>query len=124
MAEYAVPILPARDLRETLQFYERLGFENRGAEPEKWDYLILGRHGLEIHFSATPDVDPFRTASSCYAFLDDARAVYDDWAAIVREDPSTGSRLVAPVDTDYGMTEFAVVDPSGNLIRLGSPTSR
>ncbi len=34
--------------------------------------------------------------------------------------PATGSRIVAPVDTDYGMREFAVVDRSGNLIRVGS----
>jgi hypothetical protein len=33
----------------------------------------------------------------------------------------TGSRLDAPVDTDYRMREFALVDPSGNLIRVGSP---
>ena len=58
MNEYAVPILPSRDLRETLAFYERLGFENRGAPPEEWDYR---------------------------------------------------------------MREFAVVDRSGNLVRVGSP---
>lgn len=52
MAESAVPILPSRDLRETLAFYERLGFENRGATPEEWDYLILGRGGIELHFFA------------------------------------------------------------------------
>jgi hypothetical protein len=26
-----------------------------------------------------------------------------------------------PVGTDYGMREFALVDPSGNLIRVASP---
>ena len=35
-------------------------------------------------------------------------------------DETTGSRLVPPGDTDYGMREFAVVDRSGNLIRVGS----
>ncbi|WP_269142658.1 hypothetical protein [Georgenia yuyongxinii] len=39
-------------------------------------------------------------------------------------DPATGSRLVAPTDTDYGMREFAVVDLSGNLMRVGSPHPR
>lgn len=121
MAEYSVPILPGRNLRETLRFYERLGFENRGAEPEEWDYLIIGRGGLEFHFSAAPEVDPLSSASSCYAVVDDARSLHDEWAAIVSPDPSTGSRLIAPMDTDYGMTEFALVDPSGNLIRVGSP---
>jgi hypothetical protein len=26
-----------------------------------------------------------------------------------------------PVDTDYGIREFALVDKSGNLVRVGSP---
>jgi hypothetical protein len=29
--------------------------------------------------------------------------------------------VVAPVLTDYGMREFAVVDRSGNLVRIGTP---
>lgn len=123
MPEYSVPILPGRDLREILSFYERLGFQNRGTEPEEWDYLIIGRGGLELHFSAAPDTDPLSTASTCYAFVNDAQALYAEWAAIVVADPLTGSRLVPPMDTDYGMREFALVDPSGNLVRVGSPVT-
>ena len=123
MPERSVPILPSRALRETLHFYERLGFENRGAEPEEWDYLIIGRGGIELHFSAAPDVDPLRTAASCYLFVDDAEALYGEWAQTVVADPLTGSRIMRPEDTDYGMIEFAVVDPSGNLIRVGSPAA-
>jgi hypothetical protein len=26
-----------------------------------------------------------------------------------------------PVDTDYGLREFALIDKSGNLLRVGSP---
>jgi hypothetical protein len=51
MPEYAAPILPSRDLRETLALYERLGFENRGTPPEEWDHMILGRGGVELHSS-------------------------------------------------------------------------
>jgi catechol 2,3-dioxygenase-like lactoylglutathione lyase family enzyme len=120
----AVPILPSRDLRETLAFYERLGFENRGAPPEEWDYLIIGRDGAELHFILAPQTDPLATASSCFVFVDDADALHDEWRTVgVAEDPGTGSRLEAPVDTDYGMREFAVVDSSGNLVRVGSPLS-
>ena len=118
----AVPILPSRDLRETLGFYERLGFENRGAPPEDWDYLIIGRDGAELHFIGAPDTDPLRSASSCFLFVDDADALYDEWLTTgVRHEASTGSRLERPVDTAYGMREFALVDSSGNLVRVGSP---
>ena len=124
MVERAVPILPSRDLRQTLGFYRRLGFTNLGAEPEVWDYLILGRGGLMLHFVLTPDVDPMATASSCFLYVDDADAVHEEWrAAGVGSAPEVdGVRLVPPTDTDYGMRELAVVDPSGNLLRVGSPT--
>jgi catechol 2,3-dioxygenase-like lactoylglutathione lyase family enzyme len=122
VTEHAVPILPSRDLLETLAFYERLGFENRGAPPEEWDYLIIGRGGIVLHFIAAPDTDPLTTSSTCFVFVSDADALHHEWHQIgVPYDATTGSRLVAPVDTDYGMREFAVVDPSGNLIRVGSP---
>src|SRR4051794_37870983 len=121
MGERAVPILPARDLRATLAFYERLGFASQGAPPEVWDYLIVGRGGIELHFYAEPDVDPLTTAFSCYLRVADADALYREWERIgVEHDPATGSRLIAPVTTDYGMREFALVDPSGNLVRVGS----
>jgi catechol 2,3-dioxygenase-like lactoylglutathione lyase family enzyme len=121
MAERSVPILPSKDLSESLAFYERLGFANRGAPPQEWDYLIVGRGGIELHFYADPGVDPLATSASCYCFVDDAQALYDEWAALVVPDPATGSRVVAPEDRDYGLREFAVVDPSGNLLRVGSP---
>ncbi|HZR96244.1 MAG TPA: VOC family protein [Gaiellaceae bacterium] len=122
MAETAVPILPARDLRETLAFYERLGFENRGADPEVWDYLIIGRGGAELHFFPKPDVDPLTTDFSCYIRVPDAGALHREWEAVgVPADAATGSRLMPPCDADYGMREFALVDPSGNLVRVGSP---
>ncbi|MGH3071869.1 MAG: bleomycin resistance protein [Gaiellaceae bacterium] len=122
MAEAAVPILPSRSLRETLGFYERLGFENRGAPPEQWNYLIVGRGEIHLHFYGDPDVDPLTTAASCYLYVADADRVHDEWSRVgIERDPATGSRLQPPVDTDYGMREFALVDRSGNLIRVGSP---
>lgn len=121
MTEHAVPILPSRDLAETLEFYAALGFENRGAPPAVWNYLIIARGTVELHFFGDPDVDPLTTAASCYVYVDDADRLFRAWADLVVPDPPTGSRLVAPVDSDYGMREFAVVDRSGNLIRIGSP---
>jgi catechol 2,3-dioxygenase-like lactoylglutathione lyase family enzyme len=121
VVERAVPILPSRDLRESLAFYERLGFENRGAPPEEWDYLIVGRGDVVLHFYADPHVDPLTTSASCYIYVDDAQALHDEWHDLVVPDPPTGSRVVPAEETDYGMLEFAVVDRSGNLVRVGSP---
>jgi hypothetical protein len=72
-----------------------------------------------------PDVDPLTTDASCYVRVRDADALYADWHAIgVPFDPETGSRLVPPTDTDYGLRELALVDPNGNLLRIGSPGAR
>jgi catechol 2,3-dioxygenase-like lactoylglutathione lyase family enzyme len=119
--ERAVPILLSRDLGETLRFYERLGFENRGAPPEEWGYLIIGRGTAELHFSEEPSVDPLSTASMCYLYVDDAQRLFEEWTGLVEPDRTSGSRVEPPVDTEYGMREFAVVDRNGNLLRIGSP---
>jgi catechol 2,3-dioxygenase-like lactoylglutathione lyase family enzyme len=122
MAESAVPILPSRNLDETLEFYEQLGFELRGAPIEKYRYLIIGRGSIEVHFWDAPDVDPLTTDASCYIRVDDADALHREWEAVgVQSDPVTGSRLMPPTDTEYGLREFALVDKSGNLLRVGSP---
>ena len=124
MSESAVPILPSRDLDDTLRFYERLGFRNQGAAPDVWDYLIIGRGGIELHFLAMPEIDPLTTIAGCYLRVEDADALYREWDAVgVPTEAETGSRLIAPADTDYGMREFALVDRSGNLVRVGSPLS-
>jgi hypothetical protein len=52
--EYAAPILPSKDLEETLAFYSRLGFELRGAPIEQYRYLIIGRGSIELHFWDAP----------------------------------------------------------------------
>jgi catechol 2,3-dioxygenase-like lactoylglutathione lyase family enzyme len=125
MPESAVPILPSRNLEETLEFYSRLGFELQGAPIEKYRYLIIGRGSVELHFWDAPDVDPLTTDASCYIRVDDADALHREWLEVgIQSDPVTGSRLMPPVDTDYGIREFALVDKSGNLVRVGSPLHR
>jgi hypothetical protein len=114
--------MPGKDLDAILAFYERLGFENAGAPHREWDYLIIRRGELHLHFFGDPEVDPLTTAAGCYVYVDDADALYAEWDAVgVPTDPATGSRLQGPPQpTDYGLREFALVDPSGNLLRIGS----
>ncbi|AZC13115.1 VOC family protein [Microbacterium sp. ABRD28] len=122
MRESAVPILLSRDLRRTLRFYEALGFEDRGSRPpEEWHYLILARGDIALHFSEDPELDPLTTASMCYLCVDDAESLYEQWRAHVVPDAATGHRITPPATTEYGLVEFALVDPDGNLVRVGSP---
>jgi catechol 2,3-dioxygenase-like lactoylglutathione lyase family enzyme len=114
MNEQAVPILPSRDLRESLGFYEKLGFENRGAPPEEWNYMILGRGSIELHFiGETTSFAEWTAPTSCHLAVADADALHAEWAY-------AGVTAEAPSTTDYGMREFTLLDPSGNLLRVGS----
>jgi len=112
--ERAVPIIPSRDLAESLTFYERLGFENRGAPPEEWNYMILGRGSIELHVLGRPNAfSAWTSPTSCYLAVGDADALHAEWTdAGLAPDP--------PTTTNYGMREFTVLDPSGNLLRIGS----
>ncbi len=116
MTVVTIPILPSGDFDQTAGFYAGLGLVDQRRYP---DYLVVaGRPGIELHFWMNPDVDPTTNDVACYIRFDsaaDARALHDEWAAA----PVVGGRLVAPAETDYGLLEFGLVDPSGNLLRIG-----
>jgi catechol 2,3-dioxygenase-like lactoylglutathione lyase family enzyme len=114
----AAPILPSRDLTATAAFYARLGFEQRGLWPDQ--YLIVMRGEVGLHFFFSPQLDPWTSIAGCYLYVDDADALHSEWLAL--DLPSAGIPRLhgAPEDTDYGLREFALVDPDGNLLRVGS----
>ena len=116
----SIPILPARDLGETREFYERLGFETRGWWPREFGgYAILRRGTIEMHFFAFKDVDPGENYAQCYWRVSDVDGLYAECREV--DLPGAGiPRLDTLKDRDWGMREFAIVDPSGNLIRVGA----
>lgn len=112
-----IPILHSADLAATAAFYTRLGF----AETARWpEYLIMAhRSGIELHAALDPTVDRWTNGLSCYIRFPDAagaRALHDAWAATGIPEPAD---LRAPWATDYGLLEFALIDPDGNLVRIG-----
>ncbi|WP_327662610.1 MULTISPECIES: bleomycin resistance protein [unclassified Streptomyces] len=118
------PVMPGRDLEATVAFYADLGFTADAHYPDD-GYLILVRDTVELHFFHAPDTDPLSTAHAAYLRLDGgahiADALYEEWRGIgLSQAPDATPRLVEPDDTVYGMREFALVDPDGNLLRIGS----
>jgi catechol 2,3-dioxygenase-like lactoylglutathione lyase family enzyme len=115
MSGETIPILPACDIAATVEFYGTLGFrvvrlyEGFGAP-----YLIVRRDEVELHFFENTSQDPKRNDHGCYLRLADAQGVYDEWA------PLGLTRLHPISDTPWGMREFSVSDPSGNLLRIGT----
>lgn len=142
-----VPVLTARDVGPQVAFWERLGF---AVTADFGGYVILATSpevtGIEVHLSTWDDHDPYR-AGSVYLRVADARPLYDDLrlgleadgllhrssaggvgldeVAELRALDAAGTPYVRLHDLEakpWGQVEFAVIDPAGWLVRVGSPT--
>lgn len=120
MSDRFAPILPSRDYDVTAAFFAKLGFEMiRRTEPPDFAWMILARGDLWFHFYPS-DHDPAKSSVMVYLHLDDP----DIWDAAFRKVgfPDAGIPRVTTIkDEDWGMREFAIVDPDGSLIRVGRP---
>ncbi len=117
----AIPILPCRSLPATVDFYRRLGFE--GDLHPHGNYAILTRGSLELHFFGFPDLVPGESITGCYLRVADVDTIEKEISAAGL--PRTGiPRQDRLEDKPWGMREFAVVDPDGNLIRIGQILER
>ena len=106
----AIPILPVRDLAEAGALWTSAGLV---VEPYDEGYAFVLADGDEIvHLALHPSVDPAANRSACYIHVADVHEWHDRLA---------GAGLpVTPVrDEPWGMSEFSVRDPSGNLVRIG-----
>ena len=114
--EIAIPILPSRSLSDTLAFYRRLGFD--GVIHGHGDYAIVMRGTVELHFFTHRELRPAESSAMCYIRVSDVESIYRAFA--LAELPRRGiPRQDALNDKPWGMREFAIVDPDGNLIRIG-----
>jgi uncharacterized glyoxalase superfamily protein PhnB len=100
----------------TLAFFKPLGFQ--GAVHAGGGYAILTRGEVEIHFFAHPGLQPEESSAMCYIRVADVDRVQRDFTAA--DLPRTGIPRQDPLeDKPWGMREFAIVDPDGNLLRIG-----
>ncbi|MGE0394961.1 MAG: bleomycin resistance protein [Vicinamibacterales bacterium] len=118
MTERAEPVLPARNLQETRAFYRRLGF-TPWFDGQSWpDYEIMSRDDVAVHFFAARDLVASDNHAGFYWRVADADRLHEECVALGL--PSEGiPRLEAPCDQPWGMREFVLIDPSGNLLRIG-----
>jgi hypothetical protein len=76
-----------------------------------------------MHFFLFEDLSPKENYGQCYWPADDVDELYAECKAIGL--PTSGEPRLVPVENKpWGMREFAIVDPNGNLIRVGQQTSR
>ena len=116
--DLAVPMLPARDMDETVEFYGRLGFEPVFRVPDPEGYVIIRREVLELQFFRWPGLDPAAAYTGCYLRVSDVDRLYRDFAAARL--PARGIPSLSGIEKKFfGMREFRLVDPNGNLLRVG-----
>jgi catechol 2,3-dioxygenase-like lactoylglutathione lyase family enzyme len=115
--DLAIPILPCRSVSDTVEFYRRLGFDGKiWGEPHF--YAAITRDGVEIHFFTDAALDPAKSSSGCYIRVRDVDSICKAFSAV--QLPSKGiPRIDNVANKPWGMREFAIVDPDGNLIRVG-----
>lgn len=115
-SDIAIPILPSRSVNDTVTFFRQLGFT--GSVHAHGDYAILTRGSVELHFFTHRELRPAESSAMCYIRVSDVESMYQAFASA--ELPRQGiPRQDALDDKPWGMREFAVVDPDGNLIRIG-----
>jgi catechol 2,3-dioxygenase-like lactoylglutathione lyase family enzyme len=115
MADFAVPMLPTRNLGTSLGFYSALGFEHRAGWPPD-PYLLVGRGTLEIEFFATSESN---FVGCCHLYVGDVESWHAQCARLGL--PTEGIASVSPLTTsENGFPEFGIVDPDGNLVRVGA----
>lgn len=108
-----IPILPVRDLAEARAFWSATGL----VTTEEYDagYAFVRYQGAEIaHLALHPDLDPAANRAACYVHIgevDELRARF-----VAAGLPASAVRV-----EPWGMREFRLSDPSGNLVRLGAP---
>ncbi len=81
------------------------------------DYGIVERDGIELHFWLCQDRS-IAENTSAYLRVDDVDGLHASF-----EGAREGGRISEVADRAWGMREFYVWDPDGNLLRCGAPVA-
>ena len=117
------PMLAARDLGETMRFYETLGFSCQGTFEVDGDavWCSLERDGIRLMFTweqphahdgDEPHSHDPALAGTLYFYCEDI----DELSAELQGKAPVEMDLA---DREYGMRDFAISDPNGYLLSFG-----
>lgn len=107
------PILPVHDMDEAIEFYRRLGFDVQAYDS---GYAWVRTCGWEfLHLSLASGLAPGTSVASAYVHVDDA----DEWHVAISAAAPDDASIGPLADQPWGMREFAVTDPAGNVVRFG-----
>ncbi len=116
------PVLAARDVAESIAFYQQLGFtlifQDDKTAPR---YAALQRDGAELHLQWA-DATQWQHGGDrpvIRLMVDDVDALYEEFvAASVRLATEHESPWYRPANTPWGTREFHLRDPGGNGLQF------
>lgn len=115
-ASEASAVFQVSDLPKSVAFYVGvLGFEPEFSFGEPPRYASVKRDAVSVHLCASPENAARRGHGSVYVFCDEVDGYFRDVA-------SRGAAVTSPLSTQpYGMRDFQIKDPDGNLLGFGKP---
>jgi hypothetical protein len=120
------PVLAARDVTESVEFYKCLGFavvfQDTPVNPK---YVAVKRDGVELHIQwADKEQWAFPIDRPVFRFVvSDVDAIYAEFvkSSGVRSEVGHVSPWAVPKDTPWGTREFHLRDPSQNGLQFYRP---
>ena len=124
-----IPLLPCRSIDDQIEFYETLGFEVTYRQKAPNAYASVQRGAIELHFFVLKGYEPASSYSTCYVFVSDVDTLYADFRDGLKRSlgrvPTRGiPRIGALRDMSYGVRQFLLTDPGGNIVRIGQPMAK
>lgn len=121
-----IPLLPCRSIDDQLAFYESLAFEVTYRQKAPNVYAAVQRGGIELHFFVMKGYDPAGSYSTCYVMTPDIDTLYAEFRAGLKQArgriPTRGIPRLGPLkQMSYGVRQFLMTDPGGNIVRFGQP---
>lgn len=115
----STPILIVNDPKQARDFYvEKLGFDVSFEWGEPLVYLGVKRDNVEIHLTASSNARHEAGKSVISIFTDEVDNLYEYFR-------QNGVEItVTPADREYGLRDFGVKDPDGNVINFGCDISQ
>jgi catechol 2,3-dioxygenase-like lactoylglutathione lyase family enzyme len=104
------PVLPVSDMDEAIAFYRMVGFEVTSYDATYAWVRTCGWEFLHLSLAEVPKPGP----AGAYVHVDDP----DTWHVAIST-ASGAPEISDVVDQPWGMREFALTDPAGNVVRFG-----
>ena len=120
-----IPILPCRSIDDQIAFYESLGFEVTYRQKTPNVFASIQRGAIKIRFFVLKGYESAESYSTCYVWSRNRRPVCRlpvGTQAQPRGIPTRGIPSIGALgDMCYGVRQFLLTDPGGNIIRIGQP---